>query len=101
MYEGPPIVDARSGRRVRVGDWVRYPPDLSAANPNEDDWKLLEVQSVGLFSAELLIGKPWPAGFPFPTQPGAMDVVPGVVRCPVRWFHPAGAGAARVILVPT
>jgi hypothetical protein len=78
------VVDARSGRTVRVGEVVRYPPGPDGRN---DDWRLLSIERANPFGSAVLVVRH--------ESTGAVARVP----CPVRWAH--RGRLLPVIIAPT
>jgi len=78
------IIDARSGRTVRVGDVVSY-----GRNPrgHNDDWQLLAVESANLFGHAVLV------------IVRQSDKTVHRVPAPVRWWH--RGRVFPVIIAPT
>ncbi len=99
------IVDARSGKTVRVGDVVDYGKPPWGGDP--DWWRLLEVKE-GVLTADMLVEGPQIAPSP-PGSPAARGqrVFRGPngfyrawVKAPIRYFDPRFS-SWRTAIVPT
>ncbi|MFA6094190.1 MAG: hypothetical protein WC986_14725 [Elusimicrobiota bacterium] len=83
------VIDARSGKELKLGDQVTYPPiyswPLSTTKPDPDSYRLMNVV-VGLFSADVTVRR---VGGEVVTLKGA-----------VRYLHPNFL-LRRVVFVET